>query len=559
MIPYVDLPAQNRGIEEELVGALRGVVHDGHLILGAEVERFEERIAAMHRAPGQAIESNVWAIGVSSGTDALALALEALGIGPGDEVVTVPNTFVATVAAVVRRGAIPVFVDVDEHQLLDPGQLPGALTGRTKAIIPVHLNGRPADMTAIMEIARGAGVPVVEDAAQAIGASWAGQPVGAFGELGCYSMHPLKNLGALGEAGIIVGRSQAHRDALWLLRNHGLRDRDTCERWGHNARLHALQAAFLNVKLDWLSGWTERRRAIAEIYLTELAGLPLELPSLRGSEQPVWSGFVIRCDDRDDLRDALARAGVTTLIYYPAPVHLQPAASALGYRDGDFPVAERQARRMLSLPVHADLSDRDVRHVVESVRRYYRSSRACRPPALPSSAAFTGGIRPMVRGDLPVVVDIVVANDSELRAVAAEEIGGAFPDAPGQDAVGSYLVAELEGAVVGVVGWVPDHFQVPDIRWLAWGYVRPEYQRRGVGAALFDAAEERLVQLGVRKIYLDVGNAAEHESAIAFHTKRGYTLEGSLPDFWADGDDLLIFGKHIGSRQRGGYRPLSGR
>ena len=372
VIPYVDLPTQNRSIEEDLVGALRAVVNHGQVILGAEVERFEERIAAMHRTLGHLDAPAVWALGVSSGTDALALALEVLRIGPGDEVVTVPNTFVATVAAIARRGATPVFVDVDEHQLLDPARLPAALTGRTKAIIPVHLNGRPADMTAIMAIAGKAGVPVVEDAAQAIGAGWADRPVGGFGELGCYSMHPLKNLGALGDAGVIVGRSEAHRDALLLLRNHGLRDRDICERWGCNARIDTLQAAILNIKLDRLPAWTERRRKIAEIYLTELAGLPLELPSPRPGEQPVWSGFVVQCDDRDGFRAALARAGVATLIYYPVPVHLQPAASTLGYAKGDFPVAERQARRMLSLPVHPGLSKEDVTHVVESVRGYFR-------------------------------------------------------------------------------------------------------------------------------------------------------------------------------------------
>ncbi|WP_412749763.1 DegT/DnrJ/EryC1/StrS family aminotransferase [Krasilnikovia sp. M28-CT-15] len=356
-----------------LLNALQTIIDGGQLILGRELERFEERIAARH-ATGEITPERTgtaWAVGVSNGTDALALALEALGVGPGDEVVTVPNTFVATVAAIVRRGAVPVFVDVDEHQVLDPARLRVALTRRTKAIVPVHLNGRPADMTAIMAIADAAGVPVVEDAAQAIDASWAGRPVGTYGVLGCYSLHPLKNLGALGDGGVVVGHQPSHRDALRLLRNHGLRDRDTCERWGHNARLDALQAALLNVKLDRLTEWTARRRSIADTYLAELAGLSLQLPVPRAAERAVWSGFVVQTDDRDALRSVLAAAGVETLVYYPVPVHLQPAAARLGYSRGDFPVAERQARRMLSLPVHPHLSNRDVAQVVDAIRGYF--------------------------------------------------------------------------------------------------------------------------------------------------------------------------------------------
>lgn len=367
-IPYVDLAAQNRAVAADLVEALQAVIEHGRLVLGPEVERIEREIAALHAAPDR---PSPWALGVSNGTDALVLALEALGVGPGDEVITVPNTFVSTVAAVVRCRARPVFVDVDEHQLLDPDALSVAFTERTRAVIPVHLHGRPADMTRIMAVADAHAVPVVEDAAQALGAEWAGRPAGSFGVLGCYSMHPLKPLGALGDAGMIVGRSAAHLESLRLLRNHGLRDRDRCEVWGHNARMDTLQAAMLGAKLRRLPEWIERRRNIATRYLAEFAGLPLELPVLRPLERPVWSSFVVETDDRDALRDALAADGVTTLVYYPVPVHLQPAARDLGYGPGSFPVAERHARRMCSLPLHAHLSDDDVRYVVAAVRKFF--------------------------------------------------------------------------------------------------------------------------------------------------------------------------------------------
>jgi dTDP-4-amino-4,6-dideoxygalactose transaminase len=360
MIRLVDLVAQNRAILDELTMALHQVVGHGRIILGSEVEQFEQRVAIRHGLP--------WAVGVHSGTAALMLAFEALGIGPGDEVITVSNSFVATVAAIVRVGATPVLVDVDDHQLLDTELLPAAITERTRAVVPVHLNGRPAAMDEIMEIARAHGVAVVEDCAQALGATWRGVATGGYGDLGCYSMHPLKNLGALGDAGVVVGRDFKLRETLRLLRNHGLRDRDACLRWGHNARLDTLQAAFLNVKLKYFDDMLTRRRQIAERYLRELVDLPLELPVLRAGEGPVWSGFVVQSDRRDDLRAALADVGVDSLIYYPVPIHLQPAAASLGYGQGSLPVAERQADRILSLPVHPELTDAQVEHVVLAVR-----------------------------------------------------------------------------------------------------------------------------------------------------------------------------------------------
>lgn len=363
MIRYVNLALENLSDEESLLRSVIDVLRSGRLILGSAVETFEKEFAQLHGSP--------WAVGVASGTDALMFALRSIGAGLGDEVITVPNSFVATVAAICHVGAKPVLVDVERRHNMDPEQLATAITPRTRAIVPVHLFGRPADMPRIFRVAERAGIPIIEDCAQAVVARYAGRPVGSFGRLGCFSLHPLKNLGAWGDAGIIVGGSDADLHTVRLLRNHGLADRDTCVRWGFNSRLDTIHAAVLLVKLKQLHARTERRREIARTYLLELAELPLVLPCPSDEEECVWSAFTIEVEDRDALRTSLDKAGVETLIYYPTPIHLQPAASGLGYGVGSFPVCEALARRILSLPIHPDLTDAQVEAVVRAVKKHY--------------------------------------------------------------------------------------------------------------------------------------------------------------------------------------------
>ena len=362
-VKYVDLQLQNESIEADLLDAVRDVIRSGQAILGDPVAQFEKALADLHQL--------AWAIGVKSGTDALCLALRAVGVGPGDEVITVPNSFVATVAAIVHVGANPVLVDVDEAMTMDPDALEGAITPRTRAVIPVHLHGRPARMDEIVRIVKRHDLAIIEDCAQAIGARLRDRLVGTFGVAGCYSMHPLKNLGALGDAGAIVGSGADLRDRLRLLRNHGLRTRDECDVWGFNARLDTIQAAMLLVKLRHLANWTMARRAIAARYLAALSDLPLVLPHERPGEFCVWHGFVVQTDERDALRSFLRRQGVEALIYYPIPIHRQRAARELGYACGRFPNCERQAERILSLPVRHDLTAEQVDRVVSAVREFF--------------------------------------------------------------------------------------------------------------------------------------------------------------------------------------------
>jgi len=355
--------AQEHQESELFLEAIAGVLRSGNFILGSAVEEFETRFAALHGLS--------YAVGVGSGLDALALTLKALGIGAGDEVITVPNSFVATAAAIALVGARPVFVDVDDDQTMDPDKLFAAVTPRTRVIIPVHLNGRPARMKPIMEIADKAGVPVVEDCAQAAGAALEDVPVGTFGIAGCYSFHPLKNLNACGDAGAVVTADIKLADRLRLLRNHGLRDRDTCLEWGYNSRLDTLQAAVLLKKLALLEQRTEQRRQNASFYLENLKELPLRLPNERAGEYCVWQAFVIQTPRRNELRSFLTAHGIEALIHYPVPIHLQAAAEYLNYPRGSFPVCEAQAESILSLPIRQNLSAGEREKVVSVLKEFF--------------------------------------------------------------------------------------------------------------------------------------------------------------------------------------------
>ena len=344
------------------MAAIETVLDSGQYILGPEVDAFERGFAALCGAPA--------AVGVDNGTSALILALRTLGIGPGDEVLTTPNSFLASAAAVALVGARPVFVDVGDDLNMDPALIEPAVTPRTRAILPVHLTGRPAAMDTIADVARRRGLVIVEDAAQAVGATLDGRAVGTFGAAGCFSLHPLKNLAAVGDAGIVVTADEALAAALRRARNHGLRTRDHCEAWSVNARLDPLQAAVLNVKLAHLPRWTEAKRRIAARYSEALRDV-VRVPAERPGEYAVYQTYVVRADRRDDLQRHLATRGVDSKVHYPVPLHLQESARDLGYGKGNFPVTERLATEILSLPIYPELTEAQQDAVVAGVRSFY--------------------------------------------------------------------------------------------------------------------------------------------------------------------------------------------
>lgn len=352
-IPLVDLKAQYRAIKPEIDDAVHRVLESAQFILGDEVAAFEREFAAYCRV-GEAV-------GLNSGTSALHLALLAAGVGPGDEVVTVPFTFVATVSAIVYTGATPVFVDIHpDHYTMDPGQLERVITPRTKAVVPVHLYGQPADMDPILDIARRHGLAVIEDAAQAHGAEYKGRRCGSFGDMACFSFYPGKNLGAYGEGGAVVTDDPGLARQLRLLRSWGEERRYEHSIKAFNYRMDGLQGAILRVKLRHLEDWTERRRSRAAAYRRALAPLPIRLPVERPDVRHVYHVFAVRVASRDAWRHQLGDLGIQTGVHYPIPVHLQPAHRDLGYAEGSFPVAEAIASEVLSLPIYPELTDDQV-------------------------------------------------------------------------------------------------------------------------------------------------------------------------------------------------------
>ena len=362
-VPYVNLPLQYQQLKEEILPVIKAILERGDYVLGAEVKEFEQRFAAYCQS--------AYALGVANGTDALILCLKALGVGPGDEVVTVPNSFLATTGAICALGARPRFVDVGDDFNIDPAGIERAITTRTKAILPVHLTGRPAAMFPLLEIARKHSLPVIEDAAQAVGATYHQQKVGSLGLAGCFSFHPLKNLNAAGDAGMITTSNKELYEKIIQLRNHGLRTRDECEQWGYNSRLDTIQAAILNVKLNYLDQWTARIREIARYYQEQL-GSVVDLPNEKSYEKSVYHTFIIQTDRRDQLQQYLSSRGIGTKIHYPLPLHLHPAAKGLLYKEGDFPRAEKQAKMILSLPIYPELDDARVQYVVQAIQDFFQ-------------------------------------------------------------------------------------------------------------------------------------------------------------------------------------------
>ncbi len=363
-IPFLELRVLHQSLQAELDEAYRRVMDSGHYILSEEVEAFEREFAAFC--------GTKYCVGVGSGLDALHLALRAHHIGDGDEVIVPAHTFVATWLAVSFAGATPVPVEPDPNTyVIDANRIEQALTARTRAIMPVHLYGQPADMDPVNEIAKNHDLQVIEDAAQAHGARYKGRRVGAISDSAAFSFYPVKNLGALGDAGAIVTSREEVAEELRSLRNYGSSEKYHHEMKGFNSRLDSLQAAFLRVKLRHLDEWNEHRRTLAEFYISELEGSPgLVLPHVPKWAEPAWHLFVVRHPHRDRLQSALAESGIASLIHYPFPPHLSGAYEAEGWKTGDFPITEEIARTVLSLPFGLHLTATDTADVVKAVRAF---------------------------------------------------------------------------------------------------------------------------------------------------------------------------------------------
>ena len=360
-IPLVDLKAQYAAIKPEILSAIDGVLDSAQFINGPEVSNFERKFAAFCDAK--------FAVGVGNGTDALTLALKALEVGPGDEVITTANTFIATAEAIVAVGATPVFVDVDQaHFNMTAEGLSAAITPKTRAAIPVHLYGQPAPMAEIMEVARRRSIKVIEDAAQAHGAEYNGKRAGSWGDVAAFSFYPAKNLGAYGDAGAVVTSDEDLAAAVRMLRDHGRTDKYLHQYVGVNSRLDTLQAAVLEVKLGHIEEWTEARRAAATKYDAALGEFPgLALPARMPGGRHVYHLYVVRSERREELRQHLSDNGIGVGIHYPVPLHLQPAFRGLGYAMGDFPVSERLADSILSIPMYPEVSEEQLRRVVQTI------------------------------------------------------------------------------------------------------------------------------------------------------------------------------------------------
>lgn len=360
MIPFVDLKAQYSTIKVEVNAAIQHVLDTCQFTLGSEVAAFEEEFSSYCGAKH--------GIGVNTGTSALHLALLAAGIGPGDEVITVPFTFMATVSAICYTGAKPVFVDIDPRTYtIDPSAIEAAITERTKAIIPVHLYGQPADMDPILEIANKRGLLVIEDAAQAHGAEYKGRRTGGMGHMGCFSFYPGKNLGAYGEGGMVVTNDPTYTRTIRMLRDWGAEKKYHHVLKGYNYRLEGIQGAVLRVKLRYLEKWTEARRAIASQYDRLLAGSGLPMPIALPDCRHVYHIYAVRTSHREAWQEALLAQGIHTGIHYPIPVHLLPAFEDLGYKVGEFPHSERAAKEVLSLPMFPELTAAQCETVARAV------------------------------------------------------------------------------------------------------------------------------------------------------------------------------------------------
>jgi len=364
MIPMVDLGRQFAEIREEIINMVDQILESSHYILGPKVREFEKRITEYLKVSD--------ALGVASGTDALHLSIEALGVGEGDEVITTPFTFFATVEAIVYTGAKPVFVDIEpETFTIDCTKIEEKITPRTKAILPVHLFGHPSDMERIMAIAERHGLYVIEDCAQAFGAEIRGKKVGSFGDTGCFSFYPSKNLGAYGDGGMITLREAAFSEVIRSLRNHGSKGSYIHDSIGFNSRLDELQAGILLVKLKRVDEYNRKRREKALRYTDLLSGV-VTCPSEKEGVYHVYNQYTILCKNRNEVQQRLKDNGISSVVYYPRPLHLQDAMAYLGYKEGAFPVAERASREVLSLPMYAELEESDIEKIAAIIKKVAR-------------------------------------------------------------------------------------------------------------------------------------------------------------------------------------------
>lgn len=363
-VPFLNLSAQFESLRDKLLAEVEKVLAGGHYVLGKNVEQFEKEIAEL---------CNVrYAIGVNSGSDALTLSLKAIGVKQGDEVITTPFTYIAPAEAIYQAGAKIVFCDIDEKTFnINPIEVARKITKNTRAIIPVHLFGQPAQMDELVSLAKESNIRIIEDCAQAIGAKYKGRPVGSFGATGCFSFYPTKNLGAAGDGGMVVTDEPELAQILKMLRVHGISKRYHHDLHGYNSRLDELQAAILRVKLKCLEQWNLRRIEIAKRYTRGLSDLPVKPPYVAPENLHTFHVYAILTDRRDELQDYLSRNGVPTIIYYPKPLHLQKVYEDSGWKEGDFPIAEMISKKILPLPIYPELTDEQVDYVIESIRKFF--------------------------------------------------------------------------------------------------------------------------------------------------------------------------------------------
>lgn len=363
-IPFVDLKTQYQTIKKEVNSAIKKVLESSDFILGEEVEQFEKEFAKF--------SDTKFAVGVSSGLSALELGIRASGIGAGDEVITPVNSFIASSSAISFTGAKPVWVDCDENTFnIDPKKIREKITNKTKAIMPVHLYGRPADMDQILNIAKKYNLIVIEDACQAHGATFQNRKVGSIGGFGAFSFYPGKNLGAYGDGGILTTNYEKIADSLSMMRNYGQKERYNHQFLAWNSRLDTIQAAVLLVKLKYLEQWNNNRLGIAQMYNKLLQDLPIITPQIPDNATHVFHLYVLRCENRDKLASFLNKRGVSTGLHYPIPIHLQPA-----YRDmkqGSFPISEKLAREILSLPIYPELDETQVEYITDTIKQYFKT------------------------------------------------------------------------------------------------------------------------------------------------------------------------------------------
>mgnify|MGYP000235723822 CR=1 FL=1 len=361
-IPYVNLQKQWEEERDELLPIIDRVLASAQFVGGDELNKFEENIAKLC--------GTKYACALNSGTDALMLALLTSGVRKGDEVITPPNSFIASTAAIVHIGAIPIFVDVLPDQNIDPTKIEAVITEKTKAIMPVHLTGRMCDMDPIMDIAKRHNLIVIEDAAQSVGSKYKGKPSGSIGDVGCFSTHPLKNLNACGDGGFLTTNNESIYNKTKLYRNHGMADRNIVHNFGSVSRMDNLQAAILNFRLDKLTTTSDKRRINAKAYVDGINNQNLFFPEEKDSEYNTYHTFVIQTQYRDELKEYLSLNGIDTAIHYPFPIHLQPASEKLGYQAGDFPITEKQSKEILTLPVNQYLAEADIKIIIKVINEF---------------------------------------------------------------------------------------------------------------------------------------------------------------------------------------------